>query len=264
MARATFLAGITGGIVGSIAAIIGVIWCIYSTLFLMNYSHYTVDIAMYAYYFGAIIPIMGYYVIFAASGMYAILPIHSINASLSMWTMILGIFLVASSILIGIGFFGMYRASGNSMGVVGLITSIAGSSVGSLLIYLGVISQQLQTPYSITYGIIIFIIFPIVFFVQPIYIPNLLYLWLGLTVLGVTFILLGVCTISLSKHTGNVSASKAAGALSIVGGILLFPYILVWLRLYDTVGSATALIGFLVILITFILWAAVYYSSRKM
>lgn len=262
MARATLSLGITGGLIGSIAAIIGVIWCLYSTIFLMEYSHYTVDILIYTFYFGgAMIPV-GDYTIFVASNVYPLLPIHSASASLSMWTMILGIFLVASGVLIGTGFFGMYRASGSSMGVVGLITSIVGSSVGSLLIYLGVISQQLQILYSTTYFFFIFII-PILYFVQHILIPNFLYIWLGLTVLGVSFILLGVCTISLSKHTGNVWASKAAGILSIIGGVLLFPYILVWFRVADTVGSAIALIGFLVILITFILWAAVYYSSRN-
>lgn len=145
-------------------------------------------------------------------------------------------------------------------GYSGLITSIVGSSLGATLIYLGIISKV----YDISSGVVYFIFIPLVLYTYPVLVPNFFYIWLGLVVLAITFIMLGVSTLAMRETFSMPSAVTAAGVLSIVGGCFLFPYVLVWMKLIPLLGVVFAFIGFAMILVVFIIWTIVFYSSRNL
>nr|MDO8081400.1 hypothetical protein [Candidatus Freyarchaeota archaeon] len=146
-----------------------------------------------------------------------------------------------SGVLTGVGFYGMYQAGGGAMGVVGLIFGIIGGTAGSLLLILGNI---LGTPLTL--------------FASE---PNYLFIWIGMIILGVSFILLGVTSRVVRGSTTRPSAAAAAGTLSIIGGCFFFPYILDWLL--RIAGGIFTLIAFVLVLSAFIIWAAVFFGSRN-
>ncbi len=245
MSRAAFYTGTVGGIIGFITAGIGLIWCIYNMTYISDIYRYVAD-----YY---------YYLITFGGYAYFFLPIHSSDALFSMYSMILAILLIVSGVLTGIGFFGVYRVGGGSMGIVGLATAIAGSSLGALLIYLGIITKVLKVPTFVFWFII-----PFVMWTPAILTANFFYIWVGLLILAITFIMLGASSIAVREMTGNSTASMAAGVLSIIGGCFFFPYVLVLFEAIGVFGCIFALVGFGLILVAFILWAVVFFSSRNL
>lgn len=76
------------------------IWCIYNAIFSTDFANLVYDILAFQYYFGD----LGYF----------LLPILSSEATFSMISKIFAILLIISGILIGIGFFGMYRTGGGA------------------------------------------------------------------------------------------------------------------------------------------------------
>ncbi len=246
MSRAAFYTGGTGGILGSLMGVTGILWCIYNITYLMDLYRYVSD--FFDYWF------------FLDEFAYFFLPVHSSGSWFGVISIILVILLIVSGILTGIGFYGAYRTGGGAMGVVGLIFGSAGITLGALFILLGIAAQELKTPYPWMYP---FYYYPFGYLL-PLFGPNFLYIWLGLVILAVTFILLGVSSIVVRESTGNSSASLAAGILSIIGACFLVPYVLVWIDIIAILGCIFALIGFVLIMVAFILWAAVFFSSRNL
>jgi hypothetical protein len=157
---------------------------------------------------------------------------------------------MVGGILTGVGFYGVYKAGGGAMGLVGLISGTIGGVAGGIFLILGNV-LQIQS----NLGLGLDIIFTSM--------PNYVYVFIGLAVLGGTLILLGVASIAVRDMTAHSSASAAAGNLSSVGGCFLFPYILSYL-LASVIGDILALVAFSLILSAFTIWAAVFHGSRNM
>lgn len=249
MSKEAFYAGTLGGFFGSITGVIGIIWCVYNIIYIMDMYRYLTDYLNYGFFINGLA--------------YFFLPIHTSDSLFSLYSMILVVLLIVSGILTGAGFYGTYRAGGGAMGIVGLIFGIAGGSIGALLILLGVTIRELKTPFEL-YLFYPYYYYPFIYWLFPLFGPSFLYIWLGLLVLSVTFILLGVSSIVVREMTGNATASIAAGILSIIGACFFVPYVLVWIEIIEILGCIFALIGFVLILVAFVIWAAVFFSSRNL
>jgi len=237
LSRGALLTGTAGGIIGTITAGIGVIWCIIDILLyaaLMTYINFAIQFYEFGFIFLLMHNYLGYYLLMIL--MVAATPTSSL-ALFFVFSLLLGVLLIVSCILTGVGFYGVYKAGGGAMGVVGLIFGIIGGVLGGLLILLG---NMLMTPVTIGASE-----------------PNYLFIWIGFIILALAFILMGTASIVVRDATANSSASVAAGILSIIGACLFFPYIL------GILGDIMALIGFGLIFVAFILWAVVFYSSRN-
>jgi hypothetical protein len=151
--------------------------------------------------------------------------------------MVMALLLLVGCILTGIGFYGMYQAGGGAMGVVGLAFGIIGGVAGAIFLILGNVMTEIRST-------------PSVF----IYItrPNYLFIFIGFAILGVCLILMGSASIVVREATAHSAAAVAAGILSIIGGSLLFPYILDWL-MGSIVAGIFTLIAFVLLLSGFII-----------
>jgi hypothetical protein len=255
LSRVALLTGTAGGIIGTITAAIGIIWILILNTFLTEIHDYLVQLGVYL---TSLIP-TGF------SYSYPLmLPFYPSASLFGVSSFILVIFLIMTGILIGIGFYGTYKIGGGAMGVVGFIFGIIGITAGALLIIMG----NLTTGYMkapLFMGEIINYFFPIST-------PNFLVIFTGFIIMGVAFILLGSASMSVREVTQKYSTSYAAGVLSIVGAVvfiiggLMQPIILI-------IGGGEGglidwpiilTIGFGLILVAFILWAVVFYSSRNM
>lgn len=230
MTKNLFLTGTAGGIIGSITAVIGIIWSIIDIRFHTDLTNYLSSMSSLRFFLGpyaSLIP-----------------PYLASEPTLLLFSFLLAVFLIVTGILIGVGFYGTYKIGGGAMGVVALILGIIGSILGAFQIILGNLLTATQfIPITITPYII------------PVILPNFTIMWIGFMVLGVTFILLGSASITVHEMTMNPSASKAAGILSIIGGSLFLLSILFL--------GGIILIGFILIFIAFTLWSIVFYSSRE-
>jgi hypothetical protein len=124
--------------------------------------------------------------------------------------MVLGI---VALILVGIGFYGLYSLGGSSMGVVALIFGILGA-VGYVILVLGEFGNSILAV-------------------------------IGWLILLVSYIIIGIASITLREVTTNPGAALAAGILSIIGGIF-----------------AIGLIGFVLLFVAYLLWAIVFYTTE--
>ncbi|MFB0563441.1 MAG: hypothetical protein ACETWM_19760 [Candidatus Lokiarchaeia archaeon] len=247
MAKAYMLTGMAGGIIGSITGIIGLIWCLISI---------TSAIDIYNYI----------QMLFVNSQMVGILalvffPYPSSIYLFTTFSFILATLLLVSLILVGLGFYGTYRAGAGAMGVVGLIFGIIGGVAGPLFIFLGNIMTGIELvplfvapildPWA---GLLLF----------PLSVPNYGFIWLGMMVLTITFILLGSSSIAVREMTNSPSATLAAGILSIIGSCFLILYLLVQnsVPILVIIGGILTLVGFILIFVAFILWSVVFFTSR--
>ncbi len=98
------------------------------------------------------------------------------------------------------------------MGLVGLIFSSIGITLGALLIIIGNLTTEYTEYMWVQTCVPIFFIWPI-----PVSSPNFPATWIGFAVMGLALILLGSASIAVREMTGNPSASLAAGILSIIG-----------------------------------------------
>jgi hypothetical protein len=152
------LAGTAGGIIGTIASAFGIIW-------ILTY-------------------------LFAPSYPFLFIPTGPTDLQIVISLIFLSLFLVAC-ILTGIGFYGLYKLGGSSMGIVALIFSII---CGSSFLVLGLLS---------------------------LFVTTTLLAWIGMLIILVSFIIIGVASIVLREITENPGVMMAAGILSIIGAVLL-------------------------------------------
>jgi hypothetical protein len=231
LSRGALVTGAIGGITGTITAGIGMIWSLIefqvvndSLMWIYIYFTFPIKFQSILYYFAGLLT-----------------PVPATLMWFFDFSLILSILLIISGVLTGVGFYGMYQAGAGATGIVGLVSGIIGGTAGGIFILLGNI---LTTPGI--YGVLI----------PPE--PNFVIIGIGFTILAVCFIMLGYASIKVCDTTDNPLAAKAAGILSIVGGGLLSLYLFI-------PYAQTALmimIGFGLILVAFILWAIVFYSSR--
>jgi hypothetical protein len=200
MGRGALLTGVAGGIIGTIAAVIGIVWFIF------------------AFFIGPelfIVPYVGF--------------IYTGPSALAIGISILFVALIiVACILTGIGFYGMYTAGGGAMGIVGLIFGIIGGVAAGILFLIGTFLPY--DPFSY-------------------YTPILAWGWIGLIILGVSFIIMGSASIVVREYSMHSGTAVAAGILSIIGGSCLIVYII-------------SFIGFVLLFVAFLLWAIVFYGTE--
>ena len=200
MGRGALLTGVAGGIIGTIAAVTGIIWFI--VWFFVPPEYIIVP-----YFF--LVPVGPSPLLIAVSVIFVAL-------------------LVVACILTGIGFYGMYTAGGGAMGIVGLIFGIIGGAAFGILFLIGTF-----LPYdSFSY-----------------YTPLLIWGWIGLIILGVSFIIMGSASIVVREYSIHSGTAVAAGILSIIGGSCLILYL-------------ASIIGFVLLFVAFLLWAIVFYGTE--
>nr|MDO8080409.1 hypothetical protein [Candidatus Freyarchaeota archaeon] len=111
MGRGALLTGMAGGIIGTIASVVGIIWSISSMVAAVEFH----------FFFFTLSPLL----IFS--------------------TILFVALLIVSCILTGVGFYGMYTVGGGGMGVVGLIFGIIGGIIAAILILIGLITYPSGT-----------------------------------------------------------------------------------------------------------------------
>jgi hypothetical protein len=107
MGRGALLTGMVGGIIGTIASVVGLIWSI-SSIF--------AEVEFHLFF-------------------------YTLSTLLIFSTILFVALLLVSCILTGVGFYGMYKVGGGAMGVVGLIFGIIGGVASAILILIGVITH---------------------------------------------------------------------------------------------------------------------------
>ncbi|WXG39687.1 MAG: hypothetical protein WED07_02445 [Candidatus Freyarchaeum deiterrae] len=260
MSRRALLTGTAGGITGAITAAIGVVWGFVLPQFYNEIHIFAVDVSYYTTYLFNQPTQLWYEHVYPFIFLSPYLPSASLFGALSF---VLSILLIATSILIGVGFLGTYKIGGGAMGVIGLILSVLGITSGALLIIMG----NLTTGYTAAWMMMGESSYPLF----PILIPNFSVIWIGFLVLGFTFFLLGWTGISVRKATAKPAASAVAGVLSIINALVFIGAILLISRFSYVDYSALVvfpivglIIGFGAMLVAFILWAWVFYSSRNL
>ena len=154
-------------------------------------------------------------------------------------TILLTVLLTLTGIFAGLGFYGLYKLGGGTMGAVALIMSIIGCTGASILILLG--DTVIKTEMS-------FIIFGELPTKISVYYPNVILITISLLLLTATFVILGVASITTRKASTRPTAALAGGILSIIGGALLLIF--------------SGLLGFAVLIVATITWSVVFFSSR--
>nr|MDO8081398.1 hypothetical protein [Candidatus Freyarchaeota archaeon] len=252
MARGALLTGTAGGIIGAVTAGIGIEW---SKVPLLLTNTITVLQGLNQLFYGALqfasfhVDLINFLQRIWPVYIYPFLVMTSRVALFSMISLILAVLFIVSGVLSGVGFYGVYKAGGGAMGLVGLIIGIIGGVAGGTLIILG----------NTLASFITFSTMPLLFSI-----PNHLVIWIGVIILALTFVVLGSASIAVRNSTAHPSAATAAGFLSILGACFLFPYILVSFGdIWALIGVGLMFVGFALIFVTFILWAVVFYSSRN-
>jgi len=253
LSRAHLISGAVGGIIGAVTAGVGMVWSVANTLFLIDFLHYVTYLKFNSVFFGFL---STFIVQYPPSGF-----------SFNVLSYVLAILLVVSFILSGVGFYGVYRGGEGSAGLLSLTIGIPGGTLGAILLILGNTLQQMEYV-IINYCPSLYYICVGPFFV---YEPNYLLIWIGMVVLAITFILFGSVSVAVSGSTASPQVALAAGILSIIGACLLFPYglsavghgVFPAYNPVSVVGSIFAFLGFAVILVAFVLWAVVFYSSKE-
>lgn len=239
------LTGTAGGIIGTITGIIGIIWSLVSISMTTEIYNYTQFFPMFTQWLQfSTLPLVLY-------------PINV--SSFTIFSIVLSVFLIVSCSLLGVGLYGLYKAGGGAMGLVGLITSTLGSITGSLFIILGSMTESIM----VIGGVRNYVIGG--FLPVMVSMPNHFIILIGMIVIAISFILLGASSIVVRKTTIRSTTSVAAGILSIIGACFLILYLFTPLQLspFAFLAGILTLIGFVLILVAFILWAVVFYSSRE-
>lgn len=243
MPRDAFLVGTVGGIMGFITSVIGIIWSIVVNALLTEINSYLGQLSYYTSFLNPITKVVPYH----GEPFPLLLAFYPSASSFYVLSFILSTFLILTSVVIGIGFYGTYKAGGGAMGVVGLTFSIIGITSGALLIIMG----NLATGYMYVQMLVEMSSAPFL----PVPTPNFPLIWIGFLILCVTFILLGSASIRVREMTDRPGASYAAGVLSIIGAVFF---------LIGSLWYILLIIGFGLILVAFILWAVIFYSSRNL
>jgi hypothetical protein len=249
MSRTAMLAGTAGGIIGIFMGITGVIWSLVSIGFAVDFYNYQQTLPTLSVWLG--VDVLGLY------------PYPQSAFLFLLYSLLLTSFLIVSCILLGVGFYGVYQASGSEMGIIGLIFGVVGGTIGSSFIILAHVFTStnvipiLLAPIDVGFNGVL-----------PIFVssPNYILILISTLIIVVTFILLGSSSLAVRDTTEAPSATTAAGILSIVGACFLALYILVqpYVPPLAILGGLFTLVGFVLIFVAFILWAVVFNKSKNM
>ncbi|MFB0562840.1 MAG: hypothetical protein ACETWM_16705 [Candidatus Lokiarchaeia archaeon] len=203
MSKEPEYSGVTGGVLGIITAIVGLLWIVVLLSFipdLMNYANIV--------NFMAGPPIFGLSVY---NGIIAslIVPYPTSYNLLVMMSIIVVVPLMVFGASIGLGFRRLLK--GGAVGSLYFACGLVGLLIAVVLILMGVMFQT-----TIIHQFLILHGLTAIF--TPIRIPEFLYTWMGLIVLGIVLIILGVASVRVRHSVERRDSALAAGALSIVSG----------------------------------------------
>jgi parallel beta-helix repeat protein len=245
LSRDAFLIGAGGGIIGAVTAVIGIAWVIKAYNFLSEISIYLMQLSSYMF---ILAPWMAHLSYMYHGEPIMALPLFYSSAPIFLeLSFIMCIFLIATSVLIGIGFCGTYEIGVGKANIIGSSLGIMGIISGALLIIMG----NLTVDYKYASAPLEMSSVPFL----PVCTPNFQLMWIGFTVLGFAFIVLGFASHSMRDMTNSPNASSFAGVLCIIGALFFIVGGFVW--------PLILIMGFALILLTFLLWSIVFYSSRE-
>ncbi len=254
MSRRLMLTGTVGGVIGTITGSIGILWIATYFIFLNKLSYeYTFSVICFLYLFG---PFIGQF--FFPSLFPAFLELVFL-----ILTILLGISLIITSIMVGLGFYGLSEQGAGGIGGAALITGVSGTSVAAILLVLAdtVFREfHLSSLYLFYYP---YYYYPIYLYI---YTPGSLFIWYSLIVLGITFFVLGLVSVLARDSTPSLNSAVAAGILSIIGGILLiqcsYTFILTNFSLIIPGYLYLGIPSFATLIACGIFWAYMFHSSK--
>jgi hypothetical protein len=232
MSKETNTKGIIGGVLGIITSFAGFAWITSLTIFMTDLSNYAEIINFAA---GFPIPNLG---LSAYNGIVLSLIVpypNSVNLPVITSIIFMGV-LIVFGFMLGQGFrfysgssFSAFGAQvtmkRNIRGSLYFECSSSGALIAGILIFMGGIFQT-----TIVYN---FLRTPLTDIFTPLSIPEFLYTWIGLVVLGVVLIILGLATIRIRGLVKWRDFAMVAGVLSIVCGAVFCLFVIVGI-LYST------------------------------
>lgn len=217
---------------GIVTSVAGFVWVATLLIFMSDLMSYAAIVNFIA---GFPIPVFGLSV-FNGIVVSLIVPYPaSVNLTIMASIIFVG-FLIVFGVMAGLGFrfysgssFSAFNATvilkRNFRGSLYFACSLIGALIAGTLIFMGGILQTtIVYNFLIIYGSTIF---------TPIRIPEFLYTWMGLVVLGVVLIILGMATIRISGLVKWRDFAMVAGVLSIVCGAIFGLLVLVGI-IYST------------------------------
>ena len=244
LSRDAFLTGAVGGIMGTVTAVVGIVWVINVHNFLAEINNYLAQLSYYSFILAPWMSFQSY----LYHGEPIMLPLFYSSVPLFLeLSFIMYILLIATSFLIGIGFCGTHEIGVGAANIIGSVLGIIGIILGALLIIMG----NLTVGYEYASAPVEMTSVPFL----PVPTPNFQLMWIGFMVLGFAFIVLGLTSYSMRDMTNSPNASKFAGVLCVIGAVFFIAGGFLW--------PLILLVGFALILLAFILWSMVFYSSRE-
>ncbi|MGQ9721379.1 MAG: hypothetical protein ACUVXA_08665 [Candidatus Jordarchaeum sp.] len=282
--------GIIGGLLGIATSLAGIAWIATLIIFMADLMNYAVIVNFIA---GFPIPFFGSS-IYNGIILSLIVP-YPTSVNLSVMTSIIFVgLLIVFGIMVGLGFQFYSGSKFSAFGATVILKRRVGGSLffacsfigaslaGILLLVGGVFQTTIVYNFLRIYGSTIF---------TPIRIPQLLYTWMGLAVLGVVLIILGVATLRIGGLVKWSDFAIVTGALSIVDGtiftILVLVGIIYFIRLasfwealliafiYPMSASMTSavlngfeffvilsLVGFGMLLVVSTLWTRIFLATK--
>lgn len=239
--RRSLLAGVIGGVLGTISMGVGALWSLIFYLFGIDLGKFVVGlVSLVGFLTGRWNPWAFFISGVWYPSVFSPYPSH-LELLFFILSVVLGVSLIIHGVLTGLGFNGALRIVGNAdMGMLSLITSSIGGSLAGTLIILGDTVVKLN-PYAP-------LMHPPNPIVVPVDFPHPMLLTIGCFVLGLTFMVLGVTTFSIRGLTPLPKAAQTAGILSIISGALLCT---VWC------------LGFSLMVMSMILWTKIFISLKE-
>jgi hypothetical protein len=244
-------AGVFGAVIGLVSIIVGILWSLqYYALASLHQTAVTIQNLLYVF---------EEHTFFI--GFFHTLQLNGAISGFVGVTAVLGILLLITLILVGVGLYGIGKIQGKAMGTVGLVIGIIGAILTLALLILGAAAggtTHTLTSIWVLMNLNWIISMPlnpgkIMFLVLMSGVPSVSasLLWLGLLVLGITVIIFGAAFIVMRDSVDSSGLAVAAGVLYIIGGIFLFAGVLVpWL-------------AFIIFFVSFIMSALIFFQARE-
>ncbi len=243
--RDAILTGAVGGVMGAVTSVVGTVWVIEAYNLSSEIDIY---LAQLSYYLYILAPWMSFQSFLYHGEPIMAFPFFYSSAPLFFeLSLIMCIFLIVTSVLIATGFLGTYDIGVGAANIIGSILGSMGIISGASLIIMG----SLTVGYRYAGAPMEMSSIPFL----PVPTPNFQIMWIGFTTLGFAFIVLGAAGYSIRDMTNSPEASQAAGILCIIGATFFIIGGYVW--------PMIPVIAFALILLAFILWSKVFYSSRE-
>ncbi|MFB0562842.1 MAG: hypothetical protein ACETWM_16715 [Candidatus Lokiarchaeia archaeon] len=236
MYKETNTKGITGGLLGITTSIAGFAWIATLIIFMTDLMNYAAIVNFIA---GFPIPFFGLSV-YNGIILSLIMP-YPTSVNLPVMTSIIFVgLLIIFGVMIGLGFRFYSGSRFSAFGATVILKRRVGGSLyfacsligaliaGILLLIGGIFQTTIVYNFLRIYGSTIF---------TPIRIPQLLYTWMGLAVLGVVLIILGVATIRIGGLVKWRDFAMVTGALSIVDGTVFTLLVLVGIIYFTQLAS---------------------------